>query len=198
MGNFIFQYTYLAQIMKKTSGTLLFLLLLFSHSFSQKKDSAIIAIKAQYGDIQKHLKNYDTTLMDLDGETTEGGEAIGYYHKKDLKLIKVFYYGEIGRKELEYYFNGGKLFFALEKKTAYGKPIYLDESKQEKKENHPAADIIKETVTENRYYFKNEKLIRWIDNSGKKVNLKDGTNILAGQDLIIHAIKIHDMLQAPK
>jgi hypothetical protein len=56
-------------------------------------------------------------------------------------------------------------------------------------------DPNKTTVIEDRYYFKYEKLILWLNNDGKSVDLLLGTNSLVGQGLIAQAYKLREYLK---
>ena len=69
-------------------------------------------IRLHYSEIRANLNTYDTTIIEIWHESTEGGQAIAYYDKADLKLIKVVWLGETGKKQIEYYFNDGELIFA--------------------------------------------------------------------------------------
>jgi len=86
----------------------LVLLLLFKASlFSQSTDSLLKTIRVKYQTIKSNLKNYDTVTVDIWEQSTEGGEATGYYKKdkkRELKLIKENLFGETGKVEYEYYF----------------------------------------------------------------------------------------------
>jgi len=55
-------------------------------------------------------------------------------------------------------------------------------------------DPNKTKITEDRYYFYQAQLIRWLDNDKNEVDLTAGTNALVGMSLIAHANKIRDQL----
>jgi hypothetical protein len=76
----------------------------------------------------------------------------------DRKLVKaiVTFDGDSEDLTSEYYFHDQRLFFVFKKKIEYHKP------KWDKK-----FDPNKKTVLENRFYFDNNKLIRWVDSSKK-------------------------------
>ena len=172
------------------------ILLLFTNaSVAQKTDSIINAIKTKYRAIHASINTYDTVTHNLNDETTEGGYATGYYQKKKLKLIRTFYYGETGKSVIEYYFDAGELFFVIEKNVTYNRPVYWDKTNSKNNNDSVKFASKKNTVAEDQYYFYNEKLIRWIDSSGKQVNLKEGTNTIAGQGLIAYAYKMRGDLK---
>jgi hypothetical protein len=154
-------------------------------SVAQSADSIISNIRIKYQDIRNNLKSYDTVSTDLEEGSTEGGEATGYYNGKDIKLIEITYYGEMGKTKLEYYFDNGRLFFVFENRYKYNRPIY----------DTIAFDPKKTRVTKDRYYFHNEKLVRWLDNNNRKIDLTISTNAIFGEGLTDHAYKLRDSLK---
>ena len=68
-----------------------------------------------------------------------------------MKLV-VNHYGEMGSTLEEYYYSDSKLIFVFEKVSHYNKPM--------------SGKVVR--TVENRYYFDNENLIRWIDEKGKQ------------------------------
>ncbi|MGZ8843672.1 MAG: hypothetical protein ACXW18_08415, partial [Pyrinomonadaceae bacterium] len=75
-----------------------------------------------------------------------------YFHGPSIMKMVATFYGETGRATEEYYFWQGKLIFVLQTDHRYDKPL--------------SGKIVK--TTENRFYFKDDKLIRWIDENGKQ------------------------------
>lgn len=167
-------------------------------SYAQSKDSLVNIVRKKYQQIRNDLKTYDTVSVDLEEESTEGGEATGYYAKKDLKLISLEYFGETGKKTIEYYFDKGQLFFAYERNYTYNRPIYWDKERMKENNDTEVHDPAKKKIEEDRYYFSGTKLIRWLDKDKKQADLTKGTNKLVGQGLIVHASKIRDLLGANK
>lgn len=91
--------------------------------------------------------------------------ATAYYEGNQIKLIV---FGEANKNGVDYYFSKGQLFFAFD--------FNYDKDKK--------------IVVSNQYYFSNGKLILWLDNDQKKVDLSLGTNTLVGQGLKAHSSKI--------
>jgi hypothetical protein len=83
-------------------------------SFAQTTESLVANIKTEYKETREHLSSYDTIIKDIWDESTEGGEAIGYYAKGNLKLIEVLLLREQGMIKSEYYFDADELFFCFE------------------------------------------------------------------------------------
>jgi len=128
-------------------------------------------------------------------ESTEGGEAKAYFDGNAIKLIEVLWYGETGKIKVEYYFDNGQLFFALDSHFKYNRPIYYDSIMAKENNDNETFNPEKTTVKENRYYFSNSKLVRWIGDDKKEVDLINGTKNTTGQELIDHSSKIKDQFK---
>lgn len=162
---------------------------------AQTTDSIIIDIRAKYKNIRDNLTTYDTTMAEIWGESTEGGQSVAYYDGEDIKLIEVTWFGEMGKRKIEYYFDKGQLFFAFNTDYEYNRPIYWDEKSAKEFGDNEAFDCSKTKVKENRYYFNNGHLIRWLDNYKKEVDLETGTNSSVGNGLIEHSEKMKEKLK---
>ena len=183
------------QKMKRLLSISILIFLTSNFLLAQNKDSLVKDIRSKYTEIRTNLDSYDTTMIEIWDESTEGGQATAYYDKGDLKLIEVLWLGETGKKQIEYYFNDGKLIFAFDQDFDYNRPIYWDEKTAEENGDKEVFDPKKTTVKEDRYYFNNEKLFLWIDNDKKEVDLSMGTNSITGQGLIAHCYKMRDELK---
>ena len=175
--------------------TLMVLILFTGSMFSQSTDSLIKNIRSKYQSIRSNLKSYDTISKEEWEESAEGGEIIGYYGGKDLKFIECVYFGETGRREIEYYFTNRQLFFVFEKHYTYNRPIYWDEKHMKEYNDSVTFDPKKTIVKEDRYYFHKEKLIRWLNNEKKEVDLSNGTNINVGKDLVADSYRLRDKIK---
>lgn len=91
--------------------------------------------------------------LDLPGRSAEGGRLVAHFDRGELKLLRATFYGETGRNEEEYYFDAGRLFFAFTKESRYDKPF---------------GRVV--STAENRFYFRDRKLLRWLDPSGRPVS----------------------------
>ncbi|HLG03636.1 MAG TPA: hypothetical protein VI731_08585 [Bacteroidia bacterium] len=151
---------------------------------AQVTDSIIVVIKEKYKHIRDNLQSYDTTETAIWDQSSEGGEVIGYFENDSLVLIEITYFGETGKTGLEFYFEKGQLIFVLDKHYEYNRPIT----------DTVMFDPNKTKITEDRYYFYQAQLIRWLDNDKNEVDLTAGTNALVGMSLIAHANKIRDQL----
>lgn len=157
---------------------------------AQNKESLIKEIDLRCNQIRENLNVYDTITSKIWDESTEGGQITGYYENKEIKLIEIIWYGESGKNQLDYYFDKGKLIFALDQKFSYNRPIYWDEKAAIENDDDEFYDPDKTIVTAESYYFKNEKLTLWLDNNQRKVDLNLGTNSITGQGLRAHCYKM--------
>ena len=159
--------------------------------FAQNNDSLVNNIREKYKVIRNSLDSYDTTMVEIWYEGTENGETTAYLDKSELKMIKTLWFGETGKKIVEYYFDNGKLIFALNQDFDNNR----DEKTAKGNGSNEVLDQNKTVVKEDRYYFYNEKLFLWLDNDKKEVNLSSGTNSTVGQGLITHCSKIKEKLK---
>jgi hypothetical protein len=117
---------------------------------SKTEEEIISDIREKFGAINYNIDSYKKVKKDLMDQSTEGGELEGHYKNGELKKIVASYYGEMGKLIEEYYFWDNDLFFVFTQDFSYNMPMYMDDSKVDK-------------IDENRYYFHNDKLVRWLD-----------------------------------
>ena len=133
---------------------LLALFILSAHgSANAQSDAAIETIRQHYAAINKNVPLYRRVKKDLPGYSEEGGELIAYFHGPTIMKIAATFFGETGRSAEEYYYWDGKLIFVFRREARYDKPL--------------SGKIV--ATKENRLYFKDDKMIRWIDENGKEV-----------------------------
>ena len=133
---------------------------------------AIAQIKAEYQAIRKALPTYSEESMDLADESTEGGEAKIYRDKqKDIRLIRTNQYGEMGKTIMEFYYQNGSLIFAYRESHQYNVPFYMIPEKA-KEVGSESFDPKETKIVENRYYFINGKMIRWLDEAKKQIDTR--------------------------
>lgn len=113
----------------------------------------IETIRQHYAQINRAAPNYRKVKKELAGFSAEGGEMIAYFHGPTLMKIVATYFGESGKATEEYYYWDGRLIFVFRTDSRYTKPL----------SGKVAA------TTEDRFYFNNDKLIRWIGENGKEV-----------------------------
>jgi len=123
-----------------------------SEKVQQKIDTSeiILNIRKWFKSSVEEQYLYDKVEKELDDVTSEGGHLDEYYKDGEIKKKIFSLYGEMGKSILEFYFKENKLFFVFAQDFKYDKPMYIQGSE------------IKEKL-ENRYYFHEENLIRWMD-----------------------------------
>ena len=60
--------------------------------YAQSTASLIKNNSTKYQFIPGNLKSFDTVLVEVWNESTEGGQTTGYFKKKDLKLIETVFF----------------------------------------------------------------------------------------------------------
>jgi len=138
----------------------IFILNNLSLIFAQNDEEIFKQTRLQFKTINDEIKTY-TTLSD-DSTIVESGTdqiIIAYYKGKQLMKIEKNYLGDMAESSFQYYFWNQQLFFVF---TTFTYHSYNDGNEQ--------------TVTnENRFYFNDNKLIRWLD-SGKKQKDKNSAD----------------------
>ncbi len=154
--------------------TTIMTLLFFSTGLTvaQSTDETIKDIRTKYKYIRDNLHTYDTTMADVRNESTEGGLLTGYYNNNNLKLMEVWLLGETGKRKIEYYFDNEQLFFVFDTYYQYNRPIYWDEKRAKENNDSETFDADKTVIKEDRYYFDNRRLIRWIKHNGQHADNK--------------------------
>ena len=115
----------------------------------------IASIRQQYLAINRHAPKLRKVKKELLGYSLEGSQLLAYFDGPLIVKIKLDHYGEMGSTLEEYYYSDGKLIFLYEKVSHYNRPL--------------TGRVIR--TVEQRYYFNNDKLIRWLDEKGKQQNL---------------------------
>jgi hypothetical protein len=174
--------------MKQVFGLLL-LALCVMPTFANE-DVEIANIRQAYEQTHYNLCKFKTTEFDAGVNSSEGVEAKAFRDKNgQIKLIKTIIYGEMGKNTREYYYAHNQLIFVLDSTQTYNAPMYLDNA-QAKAAGVEPFDPTKTTTTENRYYFKNNQLIRWLDNNGKAVANKAANYQLQATSIIADSYRL--------
>jgi len=124
----------------------------FANPGAQAEDP-IQSIRQHYAQINSSAAKYKKVKKELSGFSAEGGELVAYFHGPSVMKMVATYFGESGKASEEYYFWDGKLIFILSTDFRYDKPLSGKVARK----------------TQNRFYFGNDKLIRWIDENAKEV-----------------------------
>ena len=178
---------------------LIFTFFLLTNGFliGQTNDSLVKVIDTKYKNVKENLENYEKVIVENNEESTEGGQENAYYEGQTLIFIELIWYGETGKKILEYYFDNGQLIFAFDQEFTYNRPIYWDEKKSKEMGDNEVFDSNKTIINQDRYYFNDELIFLWLDNEKNEIDLTMGTNTLIGKGLIAHAYKMKDKFSFP-
>ncbi|MGQ0760697.1 MAG: hypothetical protein ACT4OT_01575 [Acidobacteriota bacterium] len=142
--------------MKRISAVVVIVLfgVLASPEAKAQGPDPIPAIRQQYASINRKTAKYQKVKKELLGFSAEGGELIAYLSGPSIVKISATFYGEMGRATDEFYYSNDQLIFVFRKHSHYS--------------GHLTGKVVR--TTENRYYFKDDKLIRWIGEDGKQVS----------------------------
>lgn len=158
-------------------------------------DAAIEKIRQSYNEIHKSLPTLKKTEFESDLQSTEGVQAFKYQDRQgQIKLIQIQAFGEMGKSIDEYYYQNQQVVFVLATTHQYNMPIYID-AKQAKELGMEGFDPKKTKVLENRYYFNQGQLIRWIDENKQAVKTSDarfkaeGKKVLAESQNLLNKAK---------
>ncbi len=150
------------------------LLLIFCFCFqivSFAEESAILDIRNEYKSVRDSLPSMAKHEVNLNGHSTEGGRCIvSKYQTNEIRFIEASFYGETGKSIFEFYLKDGQVFFIFSQIHRYNAPFYFDEDRAKEFGVDPF-DPEKTKIFEDRYYYKNNRLIRWINRDMKKVDI---------------------------
>lgn len=121
-------------------------------------------IQANFKRINLITQWTDIKKKNIEGESTEGGEAAYYYKNNRLEKVIVRHYGETRQALIEYYLLNGKLSFVFEKDYHYNRPLFYDAKMMKENNDTEAFDFNKSEITETRNYFENGSLLHIVEN----------------------------------
>jgi opacity protein-like surface antigen len=116
-----------------------------------QNEKEIQSIRQTYAAINRNQARYRKVKKELSGFSAEGGVLTAYFDGPNIVKILATYYGEMGRTNEEFYYRDSKLIFVLRTELNYKRPL--------------SGKVVSTKL--NRFYFHDDKLIRWIDESGK-------------------------------
>jgi len=124
-------------------------------------------IRARYKIINE-TQGFKVKEYNLEGYSAEGTIITTYHSGAKLMKAIAAYYGESGKEILEYYFWDDSIMFIFSQLHTYNSPIYVTYSDPES--GLQPFDASKTKISENRYYFYQNKLIRWVDPEKVMIN----------------------------
>jgi hypothetical protein len=168
---------YLAAVQKKYPGVPADI---FPHS-SQTADP-IQTIREHYATINKSAAGYKSVKKELSGFSAEGGTLVAYFDGPKLMKLVATHLGESGKAVEEYYFWDDQLIFIFRKDSIYDKPM--------------SGKVAR--TAENRFYFGNNRLIRWIDENSKQIASDSGEYLEKEKDYLKLSGALADGARAKK
>lgn len=139
---------YIKALQKKYPGVPVEIIPASSHA-----EDPIATIRAQFASINKSAGKYKKVKKELTGFSLEGGELVAYFDGAKLMKIVANHYGESGKGLDEFYYWDDQLIFIYRKDSTYDRP--------------GSGKVVR--TRENRFYFNNGRLIRWIGEDGQQV-----------------------------
>ncbi|WP_196888583.1 hypothetical protein [Aureivirga sp. CE67] len=171
--------------MKKILITIILSLLTKTILYSQNNNALIKSIDSIYTEINYNLKSNNSNFIQIENSSnTDDSQKTAVFKNKKLKLLRVEWFGETGKSQIEYYFENTNLIFAIKHQYKYNRPIYWDKKTALENEDIETYDTDKTKVKVDKYYFHNEKLFLWLDNEKLEQDLTLEMNKLIVQRLI--------------
>lgn len=149
---------------------------------TSQTELSIPSIRQRYAAINKSVRKYKKVKKELSGFSLEGGELVAYFHGPRIVKITAAYFGESGRALEEYYYWSEKLIFVFRRDYTYDEPM--------------TGKVV--STKANRFYFGNDRLIRWIDENGKAMSSSDRVYEAKQQELLETSHKFRTAARSPK
>lgn len=143
--------------MKKITFLAFLLILLLGIKAQTTEEDQVKQIREWFANTNNNKVKYDTKSFDMPDQATEGATLTAFYDGNQIVLLEAEYYGESGNFKSYHYFWNGMLFFVFTVREVYSSHIMDPNNKVASKE-------------ENRYYFWEGKMIRWLDPQKNKVS----------------------------
>ncbi len=128
----------------------------------------------------------DTTEL---WNSSEGGEALFFFHQRQLEKITTEQLGETFRQTTEYYLLNGVLSLVLEKTLRYNRPIYYDTAAMREHNDTEAFDLARATLITNSSYFYNGQLIY------RNSHPADASNGINAAQLTTESLRLQEAFQ---
>jgi len=166
------------------------LLLIIGISSCKKKEGDVIAdIQKKTAEINKKLDKYKMRSVD-DITNSAAGNITGYYRDDEVKKVYAEHFAETGRTFSEYYFDDGLLIQIIKQEFIYNRPRSYTEEKAKQDNDTVWYDDKKTKLEIYRYYFSDNKLIKWTGSDNKAItvstaNFTDKESELWAETLIL-------------
>lgn len=141
----------------------------YSVSGAQNTENIVKEIRAEYALINKNLKSYKKISYSTTDEYGFSTNYIIYKENNIVRLVIIMSPSDDVFLKTEYFYKNDQLFFAFV--TSEGTYDSIHNS-------------------QNRYYFSNNTMVRWIDNSKKNVPTTSKEFKEAAESNLTHAQKV--------
>jgi hypothetical protein len=129
-------------------------------AFSAPADACVSAIRNRYRSINASLRHYSQIERPLPGYSTEGGQLDAYYYRSAPRKLVAFLYGCSFQSQTEYYFWDNRL-------------VLVDEVRLDGAGAMSREVPIPVRRRENRFYFRQGRLVRWIAPGQRKMPVEN-------------------------
>jgi hypothetical protein len=152
--------TRISSALLRVGFCLVTLILAATPTRAESVSQTVAQARQTYAQIERNLKHLRRAETDLSGYSVEGGSLVAHFENGTVRKLQARYLGEAGRAVEEYYFAGGRLFFVLRTELRYDKPLSTTV------EGGTGTGNVAKRM-QNRSYFAQGKLVRWVDQDGK-------------------------------
>lgn len=150
----------------KSTFNIIFLLL-SNNIYAQTSEDYIKAIREHFKYVENNLSRFQKREATTFEESTDGATISRYFDNGDLMKIRLEYLGESGKLYREFYVKDQKLQFVYDQEYIYNMPYYIDSIKARDMGFEKGYDPEKTKKLEHRFYFHNNRMIRWINPLGE-------------------------------
>ncbi|MBN2089799.1 hypothetical protein JW964_09300 [candidate division KSB1 bacterium] len=154
-----------------------------------QEEQQIKQIRAEYALLKNAISTFQRDSTAAPDSVLLDGDAFYYQdQQKNIRLVELRLQRTDGRQHHEYYFKNNKLFFVYKEIQAYNAPFWMTDEIF-KQQGNELYDPQKTKIFENRFYFHENKLIRWL-NPEKKQVAKDMPAFLNEEKKILDAVTL--------
>ncbi len=158
-------FRYFSYMILKRALIILFLLAFKVELAAQENEIKVIREHFDY--VEANLEQFEVNSTTTYEATTDGAIVNKYFNEGALVKIRIEYLGETGKLYREFYIDEGQLLFVFDQEFNYNMPYYIDSLKAQELGFKESYDPDKTKKLEHRYYFYNDKMIRWINSDGE-------------------------------
>lgn len=159
-----------------------FLMILNIPAFAQT-ENVLQHIRDRYQEINKNIQSYRVETVDIPGISTEGADVTGYFAGDTLQMIVEAVYGEMAKSRLEVYYDKGAPVFFYDREYRYEVPMYDSTFNEHKM-----------AIDEERTYFHQGKMVRWIDQKNRTFTVRNAAFIKKEQEYLESAADLYSTI----